>query len=148
MTLDESRLPSYALLSPENLRLYEAATERGLFNVQPGEEFWRDRYHSLYARGYQLRPRYSPDWKPSWIGTRADPIFCEDSIASVVGFTDFSALALSLQVHLSSAVSTMTLWMLPGKKMEKLCLSKRFVTTIANSTSHNLSLLQISSITQ
>lgn len=86
MAVDESQLPSYALLSPESLPLYEAATTRGLFNIQLGERFWRDRYHVLSARGYQLRPRYCPDWKPSWIGTRADPIFCEDSIALVVKF--------------------------------------------------------------
>lgn len=86
MTIDESRLPSYALLSPTNLRMYEAATERGLFNIQLGEQFWCDRYHDLLTRGYQLRPRYHPDWKPSWIGTRADPIFCEDSITLVVRF--------------------------------------------------------------
>lgn len=94
MTLDESRLPSYALLSSEILRLYEAATERGVFDVQPGEEFWRDRYHVLYNRGYRLRPRYRPDWKPSWLGTRADPIFCEDSIASIVRSMHFSPLSL------------------------------------------------------
>lgn len=90
MTVDESRLPSYALLSPESLPLYEAATKRGLFNIQLGEQFWRDRYHALSARGYQLRPRYCPDWQPSWIGTRADPIFCEDSIALVVKSVPFS----------------------------------------------------------
>ncbi|KAK0447870.1 uncharacterized protein EV420DRAFT_1275946 [Desarmillaria tabescens] len=30
------------------------------------EIFWRDTYHFLNERGYQLRPRYHPDWVPSW----------------------------------------------------------------------------------
>nr|VWP00764.1 Mitogen-activated protein kinase (EC [Ganoderma boninense] len=25
-----------------------------------------------------LRPRYHPDWKPSWTGTKKDPEYCED----------------------------------------------------------------------
>ncbi len=30
------------------------------------EIFWRDTYHFLCERGYKLRPRYHPDWVPSW----------------------------------------------------------------------------------
>ncbi|KAJ7161078.1 hypothetical protein C8R46DRAFT_1106448 [Mycena filopes] len=30
------------------------------------EEFWVHRYHSLKNKGYLLRPRYHPDWKPPW----------------------------------------------------------------------------------
>ena len=28
--------------------------------------------------GYTLRPRYQPDWKPSWLETGRRPIECED----------------------------------------------------------------------
>ena len=46
-----------------------------LWKSQPGwplqlndsEKWWRDRYRMLERRGYRLLPRYSPDWKPSWI---------------------------------------------------------------------------------
>ena len=31
------------------------------------EMWWRDRFNMLERRGYRLLPRYSPDWKPSWI---------------------------------------------------------------------------------
>ncbi|KAJ6460838.1 hypothetical protein C8R47DRAFT_1180548 [Mycena vitilis] len=31
-----------------------------------GEIFWRDNFHFLLERGYRLRPRYHPDWIPSW----------------------------------------------------------------------------------
>ncbi|THU94242.1 kinase-like protein [Dendrothele bispora CBS 962.96] len=36
------------------------------------EVFWRDRSSWLLERGYQLRPRYQPDWQPSWIA-KNDP---------------------------------------------------------------------------
>lgn len=31
-----------------------------------GEAFWRDHKNWLEERGYMLRPRYDPDWVPSW----------------------------------------------------------------------------------
>ncbi|KAE9392784.1 hypothetical protein BT96DRAFT_924531, partial [Gymnopus androsaceus JB14] len=34
------------------------------------EIFWRDHYDWLKEHGYQLRPRYQPNWVPSW---RSDP---------------------------------------------------------------------------
>ncbi|KAK7681804.1 hypothetical protein QCA50_015151 [Cerrena zonata] len=34
-----------------------------------GEVFWRDHQVWLAERGYMLRPRYRPDWVPSWKGT-------------------------------------------------------------------------------
>lgn len=35
--------------------------------LSQGELVWRDRYAWLKERGYQLRSRYSPNWKPSWL---------------------------------------------------------------------------------
>ncbi|KAI0350538.1 hypothetical protein OH77DRAFT_1593479 [Trametes cingulata] len=32
------------------------------------ERYWRDHQEFLESRGYMLRPRYKPDWRPSWIG--------------------------------------------------------------------------------
>ena len=43
------------------------------------EHYWRDRSLWLKERGYTLRPRYSPDWKPSWVGSNKRRIDCEDS---------------------------------------------------------------------
>lgn len=48
------------------------------------EYYWRDRQVWLAQRGYMLRPRYMPDWKPSWLGNKKPFIFCEDSKATVV----------------------------------------------------------------
>ncbi|KAJ6602687.1 hypothetical protein DFH09DRAFT_450680 [Mycena vulgaris] len=33
---------------------------------EEGEQFWTDSQPLLLARGYQLRPRYRPNWIPSW----------------------------------------------------------------------------------
>ncbi|RDB20135.1 hypothetical protein Hypma_012979 [Hypsizygus marmoreus] len=48
--------------------------------INPNETVWRDRYHFLLSRGYKLRPRYHPEWTPSWLETSADPWNCEDGI--------------------------------------------------------------------
>lgn len=48
------------------------------------ESRWRDRYYFFREMGYLLRPRYHPDWVPSWIGTTSDPVNCEDSIQPFV----------------------------------------------------------------
>ncbi|RDB28259.1 hypothetical protein Hypma_001452 [Hypsizygus marmoreus] len=48
------------------------------------EVIWRDRYEFFRERGLELRPRYRPDWSPSWLGTSISPSFCEDSIQQIV----------------------------------------------------------------
>ena len=42
------------------------------------EAFWRDHQPWLASCGYMLRPRYMPDWKPSWEGTNKSWLHCED----------------------------------------------------------------------
>jgi hypothetical protein len=34
--------------------------------LEEAEIYWRDRYDWLLEHGYRLRPRYQPDWVPSW----------------------------------------------------------------------------------
>ncbi|KZT71756.1 hypothetical protein DAEQUDRAFT_687108 [Daedalea quercina L-15889] len=48
------------------------------------EYFWRDRQPWLQDHGYMLRPRYRPDWKPSWLGTKKDHMDCEDGQNTIV----------------------------------------------------------------
>ncbi|KAI0330378.1 kinase-like protein [Cubamyces sp. BRFM 1775] len=79
----QKRLPSYAVLDEEAAQGYEQLTRQGVYNLLPTEIFWQARQPYLYKHGYQLRPRYSPNWEPSWKGTRLDPTFCEDSIMLV-----------------------------------------------------------------
>lgn len=44
------------------------------------ELFWRDHYEWLLEKGYQLRSRYQPDWKPSWEGTKKAWYDCPDGL--------------------------------------------------------------------
>ncbi|KAJ7586339.1 hypothetical protein C8J56DRAFT_1084703 [Mycena floridula] len=50
------------------------------------ELLWKEHYHWLLERGYQLRSRYHPDWVPSWKGTAqqfAWPRKFEDGVKSL-----------------------------------------------------------------
>lgn len=95
MSAKHPRLPNYALCSPEQAKQYAELTRQGLWGLLSYEIFWRDRYFFLENRGYTLRPRFKPDWTPSWLGTNRDPDFCEDSIRSVVRIHDHLRDSLS-----------------------------------------------------
>ncbi|KAG6809494.1 hypothetical protein H0H92_016038 [Tricholoma furcatifolium] len=43
-----------------------------------GEFFWRKHCQFLKDRGYTLRARYQPDWRPSWLNTSKRWSDCED----------------------------------------------------------------------
>ena len=74
----QKRLPRHAILDDESA--IERAAESTRYALAPSEARWRDRQPDLDKRGYALRPRYSPNWKPSWLGTNLKPPFCEDAI--------------------------------------------------------------------
>ena len=79
------RLPRHAILHDEPMiEGYAQSTQAGVYDLHPSEIFWRDRQAFLDKRGYTLRKRYSPDWKPSWAGTNLNPLFCEDFIVLTV----------------------------------------------------------------
>ncbi|KAF8836449.1 hypothetical protein BDN67DRAFT_936726 [Paxillus ammoniavirescens] len=46
------------------------------------EIWWREHYQWLNDNGYLLRPRYAPDWTPSWQGTKEDWSLCEDGLVA------------------------------------------------------------------
>ena len=52
--------------------------------LMPHEVFWRDHQPWLEQKGYMLRPRFHPDWRPSWLNTKKDPLSCEDRLSSIV----------------------------------------------------------------
>ncbi|CDO69422.1 hypothetical protein BN946_scf184791.g17 [Trametes cinnabarina] len=81
---DQKRLPSYIYLPPDAVQRQAKLTADGLYDLLPDEILWRDRYNVLQRKGYQLRPRYHPQWTPSWTGTNLDPEFCEDFVVSNV----------------------------------------------------------------
>ncbi|QRW15587.1 kinase domain protein [Rhizoctonia solani] len=47
------------------------------------EERWVSFQPYLLSKGYRLRPRYSPEWVPSWKTSGLRPDYCEDSIDSM-----------------------------------------------------------------
>jgi len=49
------------------------------------EAWWRDRQPWLQDNGYILRPRYRPDWIPSWRGNKKSWTTSEDGLVSSVG---------------------------------------------------------------
>ncbi|TEB30978.1 hypothetical protein FA13DRAFT_318648 [Coprinellus micaceus] len=51
----------YAIVKEENR--HQERDDGLLFTY---EEIWVRHFHFLASRGYQLRPRYNPDWVPSW----------------------------------------------------------------------------------
>ncbi|KAH9045928.1 kinase-like domain-containing protein [Lactarius deliciosus] len=56
--------------------------ERG--TLVKSELWWRDHYYDLEERGYKLRPRYHPRWKPSWINSKKDFFSVEDGQPTIV----------------------------------------------------------------
>jgi hypothetical protein len=48
------------------------------------ERWWRDRYSDIAERGYRLRPRYNPQWGPSWFRTGRDFYTAEDGQTTIV----------------------------------------------------------------
>lgn len=42
------------------------------------EMAWRDKQRFLEERGYMLRPRFHPEWVPSWISNGQNPMLQED----------------------------------------------------------------------
>ncbi|KAF8596711.1 kinase-like protein [Ceratobasidium sp. AG-I] len=48
--------------------------------LSDAEKRWVSFQPYLSTKGYDLRPRYQPNWVPSWQITGADPYSCEDSM--------------------------------------------------------------------
>ncbi|OSC97553.1 kinase-like protein [Trametes coccinea BRFM310] len=78
--VEQKRLPSYIYLPPDVARRQAESGRDGPYGLLRYEVSWKERYEALRTRGYQLRPRYHPEWRPSWTGTNLDPEFCEDAV--------------------------------------------------------------------
>ncbi|KAI0350534.1 kinase-like protein [Trametes cingulata] len=85
------------------------------------ERYWRDRQEFLESRGYMLRPRYKPDWTPSWTGKSefawvyaedAQPLPWRSSVMDATRISDGTLVYLkrvpsdSLEVEILSYVSS------------------------------------------
>jgi hypothetical protein len=69
------------LTAPRSHSGLTSGTDDDLFK---SEQWWRDRYNDIYDRGYQLRPRYHPNWVPSWKALRRDFYDVEDGQPTIV----------------------------------------------------------------
>lgn len=69
---------------PSNGKTDRKAVELDLAELSPEESWWKDRQEWLAQRGYMLRPRFRPGWKPSWLGTKKGWYECEDALLSLV----------------------------------------------------------------
>ena len=63
--------------------------------LSPDEVWWKDHQVWLQEKGYLLRPRYHPGWKPSRKGTHKLDEKLEDSIENEVSLSDFTLCELS-----------------------------------------------------
>ena len=52
--------------------------------LSENELWWTRHFQWFKDRGYLLRPRYTPDWVPSWRGTNKWRYSCEDSVTPLV----------------------------------------------------------------
>ncbi|TDL14472.1 kinase-like protein [Rickenella mellea] len=81
MSTVTDEFPAYARTNnPADIARYEKEWAEGRFSLIKCEVWWRDHADVLESHGYQLRPRFRPNWKASWLGTDRIPAFCEDVI--------------------------------------------------------------------
>ena len=61
-----------------------AAPNRQVGTLVATEQWWRDRYNEIAEHGYQLRPRYHPNWQPSRLKSGKDFYTVEDGQPTIV----------------------------------------------------------------
>ncbi|CAE6524467.1 unnamed protein product [Rhizoctonia solani] len=90
---------------------YSLSYSNAVVSSLPAEELseverrWVSFQPYLLSKGYQLRPRYRPEWTPSWKGTNLDPISCEDSgNALPIRTLDATRLSDNLQVMIKMVI--------------------------------------------
>ncbi|KIM39257.1 hypothetical protein M413DRAFT_447205 [Hebeloma cylindrosporum] len=63
------------------------------------EMFWVSLQPHLLSRGYRLRPRYDPNWIPSWTNSPGkDPYSCEDSLITRSRLLDGTRISDNVKV--------------------------------------------------
>ncbi len=70
---------------------YNEPNDRQAGTLVMTERWWRDHYNVISERGYRLRPRYHPQWEPSWFKTGKDFYTVEDGQATIVRIIAFLA---------------------------------------------------------
>ena len=72
--------------------IYETREIGTLFD---SELWWRDQYQTIEGQGYTLRPRYHPNWRPSWERSGKDFFSAEDGQPTLVS-ANVVCLALTM----------------------------------------------------
>lgn len=103
---------SVALLRMSKETIARDRTEEDRFLRRDWERFWVEHQPFLLSRGYRLRPRYDPDWIPSWTKSKKYPTLCEDSIYNRVS-------------HQSTAISTIPYFMHLVCQCSRCCSNRR-----------------------
>lgn len=65
-------------------RIFDVPAPLDVNQLAPNEIWWSQHFDWLKDRGYLLRPRYAPNWVPSWKGTKKDRFVCEDGNVPMV----------------------------------------------------------------
>ena len=83
---EASRDSQESLARLEHAVFGDAPTNKPGHLTEP-ELWWSQHYHWLKENGYLLRPRYSPEWEPSWEKNNKNWVLCEDAHAALVSIT-------------------------------------------------------------
>lgn len=75
----EARREEASLAQLELAAFGDTPTNKDGTQLSEPELWWSKHYNWLKDNGYILRPRYAPDWTPSWQGTNKSWLMCEDS---------------------------------------------------------------------
>jgi hypothetical protein len=82
-----------SLRPPDNSDLYCEPRDRQPGSLFTTERWWSDRYDKIAEQGYKLRPRYHPQWQPSWLKLGKEFFDVEDGQPSIVRAAVFMVLS-------------------------------------------------------
>jgi hypothetical protein len=68
---------------------YSEPNDRQAGTLVMTERWWREHYDEIAEHGYKLRPRYHPQWQPSWLTSGKNFYSVEDGQATIVRIVVF-----------------------------------------------------------
>ncbi|KAI0296110.1 kinase-like domain-containing protein [Multifurca ochricompacta] len=104
-------------------------------NRQPGtlvmtERWWGDRYDEIENHGYRLRPRYHPQWQPSWLELGKDFYAVEDGQPTILR-------AAMDAIRIRDGLPVMLKKVLPEEGPHELAINQLFSTSEMERQPHN-----------
>ncbi|KAJ7162158.1 kinase-like domain-containing protein [Mycena filopes] len=118
-------------LTPAELDAQVSAHPVRFDKLEPSEHFWVDHQPWLESCGYQLRPRYSPDWVASWPDTARNHLLFEDGHSTLHGGVVMDAVRLSDGAFLALKKTR------PSKNPEEVNICLMFTAEPSGSDAHN-----------